>query len=51
MSNSKKEIAFHEGVKAFNQGINNNPYKKSTTEYKWWNKGYQCGQSLSTLVA
>jgi hypothetical protein len=46
-----KDKAFHEGVKAFNQGITDNPYKKGTTEYKWWNKGYRCGQSLSTLVA
>lgn len=47
-----KDKAFHKGVKAFNQGINNNnPYKKGTTEYKWWQKGYECGVSLSTLVA
>lgn len=45
-----KDKAFHEGVKAFKLGTNN-PYKKGTTEYRWWNKGYQCGQSLSTLVA
>lgn len=48
--NSKKEIAFHEGVKAAKVGITNNPYKKST-KAKWWNKGFKCGQSLSTLVA
>ena len=47
----KKELTFHEGVKAFNQGITNNPYKKGTTEFRWWKRGFKCGQSLSTLVA
>ena len=46
----KKDRAFHEGVKAFKLG-NNNPYKRGTIEYKWWQKGYKYGQSLSTLVA
>lgn len=50
MNNSKKENAFHEGVKAFNQGINN-PYKAQSTKGKWWKKGFKCGESLSTLIA
>lgn len=50
MKTSKKEIAFHEGVKAFSQGIPN-PYKRKSTKAKWWKKGYKCGVSLNTLVA
>lgn len=46
-----KDKAFHQGVQDFKVGITNNPYKKGTIEYRWWNKGYQCGQSLSTLAA